>query len=139
MHKCLKRHASCNHIFFTCMLFASIHSYQIYFFSGSNLSIKSILFSYIVNTIPPLNISRTNLGSAPLQNVKRPSFLNMVAASAAYEVSSKASCPRPPDKQLTALYGSDPILSCGNLHNHTLRRARNSVLCQLSELVGSRG
>ena len=60
-------------------------------------------------------------------------------ASAAYEVSSKASCPRPPDKQLTALYGSDPILSCGNLHNHTLRRARNSVLCQLSELVGSRG
>ncbi len=53
-----------------------------YFFSGSNLSIKSMLFSYMVNTIPPLNISLTNLGTAPLQNVNTPSFLQINAAHA---------------------------------------------------------
>jgi hypothetical protein len=53
-----------------------------YLLSGSNLSMRSILFSYIVNTIPPLNINLTNLGSAPLQKVKIPSFFAIRAAQA---------------------------------------------------------
>ncbi len=57
-------------------------STQMYFFSGSNLSIRSILFSYIVKTIPPLNINLTNLGNAPLQNVNIPSFFKIRAAHA---------------------------------------------------------
>lgn len=55
---------------------------QTYLFSGSNRSIKSILFSYIVNTIPPLKINLANLGTAPLQNVNTPSFLAIDAAHA---------------------------------------------------------
>lgn len=55
---------------------------HMYLFSGSNLSIKSILFSYIVNTIPPLNINLASLGTAPLQSVKNPSFFTIVAAHA---------------------------------------------------------
>lgn len=57
-------------------------SHHTYLLSGSNLSIKSILFSYIVNTIPPLNINLTSLGNAPLQNVNNPSFFAISAAHA---------------------------------------------------------
>lgn len=74
-----------------------------YFRSGSNLSINSIDFSYllhtglattraipqdrndltyIVNTIPPLTTKRASLGTAPDQKVKMPSFLKMDAAQA---------------------------------------------------------
>ena len=69
-----------------------------YFLSGSKLSRASIVFSYlltistygnskrdstyIVNTIPPLMISRANLGSAPDQKVKTPSCLKIRAAQA---------------------------------------------------------
>jgi hypothetical protein len=49
----------------------------IYILSGSALSSNSIVFSYIVNTIPPLSISRPNLGRAPDQNVLIPSSLNI--------------------------------------------------------------
>lgn len=48
-----------------------------YILSGSALSSKSIVFSYIVNTMPPLSINRPNLGRAPAQNVLIPSSLNM--------------------------------------------------------------
>jgi hypothetical protein len=53
-----------------------------YFLSGSNLSMASIDFSYMVNTIPPLSINRASLGTAPDQNVKMPSFLKIDAAHA---------------------------------------------------------
>jgi hypothetical protein len=33
-----------------------------------------------VNTIPPLSISLTNRGKAPLQKVNSPSFLKIIAA-----------------------------------------------------------
>lgn len=45
-----------------------------YLLSGSTLSINSMLFSYIVNTIPPLSINLTNLGNAPDHSVNTPSF-----------------------------------------------------------------
>ena len=66
-----------------------------YFRSGSSLSSPSIVCSYlgywsdlrylgqargstyIVNTIPPLNISLASRGTAPDQKVKTPSFLNI--------------------------------------------------------------
>lgn len=68
-----------------------------YFFSGSSWSSKSIVFSYLVyvsacvseartedaymvNTIPPLSTSRANRGTAPDQNVRKPSSLNILAA-----------------------------------------------------------
>jgi len=51
-----------------------------YFLSGSSLSNISMLFSYIVKTIPPLIINLANLGSAPLQNVRMPSCLKMMVA-----------------------------------------------------------
>lgn len=58
----------------------SISSPYMYFFSGSILSKISMLFSYMVNTIPPLMTNRANLGNAPLQKVNTPSCLNIMAA-----------------------------------------------------------
>lgn len=51
-----------------------------YFISGSNLSNISILFSYMVNTSPPLTTNLASRGNAPLQNVSIPSFLNIDTA-----------------------------------------------------------
>jgi hypothetical protein len=51
-----------------------------YFRSGSTRSMSSILFSYMVNTIPPLMISLASLGNAPLQNVRTPSCLKIMLA-----------------------------------------------------------
>lgn len=53
---------------------------QRYFFSGSSLSSKSIVFSYMVNTMPPLKIKRPSLGTAPDQSVRNPSSLTIRAA-----------------------------------------------------------
>lgn len=53
---------------------------QIYLRSGSIRSNNSMLFSYMVNTMPPLIISRASRGSAPLQKVNNPSCLKMMAA-----------------------------------------------------------
>lgn len=53
---------------------------QIYLFSGSILSINSMAFSYMVNTMPPLIINRASRGRAPLQKVSTPSFLKINAA-----------------------------------------------------------
>ena len=41
---------------------------------------KGVDLTHIVNTMPPLNTNLTSLGTAPDQNVKMPSFLNIFAA-----------------------------------------------------------
>lgn len=55
---------------------------QIYLFCGSILSIRSIDFSYMVNTIPPLIINLAKRGNAPLHSVSTPSVFTTVAAQA---------------------------------------------------------
>ena len=55
------------------------HTYT-YLPSGSILSNILILFSYIANTIPPLNINLPNLITAPLQSFLTPSSFTILVA-----------------------------------------------------------
>ena len=52
----------------------------IYLLSGSAISKSSIVFSYMVNTIPPLSVSLTSRGRAPDQKVRTPSSRKILAA-----------------------------------------------------------
>lgn len=73
-----------------------IHDAQIYLFCGSTTSKNSIVFSYLeavsigicrkdwcmtymVKTMPPLNINRANRGTAPDQKVRSPSSFQILA------------------------------------------------------------
>jgi hypothetical protein len=53
---------------------------HIYRLPGSAKSNNCIVFSYIVNTMPPLNVNLPSRGNAPDQNVSTPSFLQIIAA-----------------------------------------------------------
>lgn len=135
-----------------------------YFRSGSNLSRPSIVFSYLsrlvscangmskkgespymVNTIPPLNMSLASLGSAPDQNTSTPSFLKIFATQsklflyrllASIDLHSRLDCvdrhrgiaSRPSQCMMPAMKRE------GSLHRDQARHTSNSKRTHCSEL-----